>query len=107
MSMPKHRMWGIRPVGFFHLCSVRIDPGQVLQPSSRLLSSQKEIAAKNGYIQGGAASASARSSQDSPFSFQVPIQPTDLVVLAIRVIVALLGAAELVACEIMGVPCEK
>src|SRR5580700_9947990 len=74
----------IAPVLLLHLRSVGIDPGQILHPQLLVvLAGEKEVAAENGIAVAEVGESTGKSNQRLALFLQIPVEPADLVVLAI------------------------
>ena len=99
ISMPKQRAWGRRHCSVDSVARPRVDPRDVLDVElvDCIRRSESGIAAAPGTTRRSAMSRAENSASSRPRSPMFPVDPADLVVLAIGVVVAVLRAAELVA----------
>ncbi len=91
---------GGEPVRLGHLPALRGEPGQVrLPPGNGGAAGEERPLAQDGVAAAQPHDAGGEIAQGAPAGVvqQRPVDPADLVVLAVRVVVAALGAAELVA----------
>ena len=88
---------GIGPLRGLHLFSVGVDPGEVFDAKFLdKLSSQEAIATQYRIFVAQAGELLHKSNERFIFLLQGPIHPTDVVILAVRVVVALLGATHFI-----------
>src|SRR5262249_25421957 len=96
---PEHVVLRIVPVGIGHLVPVGSQPGDVFDAACRRTAAEEASPAKHG-IGSSDLEETDRVAEHLLLAWsELPIEPTDLVVLAVAVVVPPLGAADLVAAE--------
>jgi len=86
------------PILQLHFRAVRAEPGHILKPQLRVvMAGQEPGAAQNGEAVAQRDESLHKSNQRAAIGVDIPIHPTDGVVLTIGIIIALLGAAKFVA----------